>query len=34
VAVTRGRERDPEAFMSGLYASMMFNNPAVHRLVG
>jgi hypothetical protein len=34
VAVTRGRERDPEAFMSGLHASMMFNNPAVHRLVG
>jgi hypothetical protein len=30
VAVTRDRE----AFMSGLYASMMFNNPAVHRLVG
>lgn len=27
------RERNPETFMAGLYASMMFGNAAVHRLV-
>lgn len=27
------REGDSETFMSGLYSSMMFDNPAVHRLV-
>lgn len=33
IAQIMEREPDPESFMRNLYVSMMFGNPAVHRLV-